>query len=189
MRLFVAVVPPVEAIDHLDTFVEPRRAAADFRWAAVDQWHLTLTFMPQVDPWRIDDLVARLGEVAGRRASFRLTLRGGGAFPNPARAKVLWCGVGGETDALASTAAATRNAANAAGAVPSGGPFRAHLTLGRLGRPSEISSWVRLLDAYEGPSWTVHELGLVASHLGEGPRRRPRHEVIATVPLAQPPKE
>ena len=41
-----------------------------------------------------------------------------------------------------------------------------------------MSNWVRLLDGYEGPRWRADELTLVQSHLGEGPRGRPRHEVV-----------
>ena len=63
--------------------------------------------------------------------------------------------------------------------------FHPHLTLGRLGHPDNVTSWVRLLDAYHGPEWLVDEVALVASHLGEGPRRRPRHEVVATYPLTR----
>lgn len=183
VRLFVAVLPPDQVIEHLDEFLAPRREAADFRWAAPEHWHLTLAFMGAVDPWRVDELVGRLGDAASRRTPFRLALRGGGAFPNPARAKVLWCGVDDESDALPALASTTRGVANAVGAPPDGGPFRAHLTLGRLGRPTEVSNWVRLLDAYDGPAWTVPELALVESHLGEGPRGRPRHEVLARLPL------
>ena len=62
--------------------------------------------------------------------------------------------------------------------------FRAHLTLARLGHPDNVTSWVRLLDAYRGPQWRVEEVALVASYLGEGPRRRPRHEVLETYPLS-----
>ena len=61
--------------------------------------------------------------------------------------------------------------------------FRAHLTLARLGRPSEATRWVRVLDAYRGPSWTLDEVALVASHLGEGPRGRARHEVVESFAL------
>ena len=57
------------------------------------------------------------------------------------------------------------------------------LTLGRLGRPDNVTSWVRLLDAYDGPAWAVDEIHLVASHLGEGPRKRPRYEVLETFGL------
>ena len=44
----------------------------------------------------------------------------------------------------------------------------------------EATKWVRVLDAYRGPSWSIEEIALVESHLGEGPNRRPRHEVVAT---------
>ena len=42
---------------------------------------------------------------------------------------------------------------------------------------------VRLLDAYRGPSWTAASIALVESHLGQGPRGRPRHDVLAELPL------
>ena len=66
------------------------------------------------------------------------------------------------------------------GAPPGGERFRPHLTLARITPPIEATKWVRLLDAYRGPSWPVEEVALVESHLGEGPNRRPRHEVVAT---------
>jgi hypothetical protein len=59
-----------------------------------------------------------------------------------------------------------------AGVEVDGQRFRPHVTLGRMNRPQELTSWVRLLDTYEGPPWRIEELALVASHLGEGPRGR-----------------
>ncbi|MFZ2503550.1 MAG: RNA 2',3'-cyclic phosphodiesterase, partial [Nocardioides sp.] len=59
-----------------------------------------------------------------------------------------------------------------------------HLTVARSGSPVEMSDWVRLLDAFAGSPWSATEIELVASYLGEGPRKRPRHEVVATFPLA-----
>ena len=41
----------------------------------------------------------------------------------------------------------------------------------------------RLTSLYAGPRWQVSELALVASYLGEGARRRPRHEVVGTYAL------
>ncbi|HCB04895.1 MAG TPA: RNA 2',3'-cyclic phosphodiesterase, partial [Nocardioides bacterium] len=32
MRLFAALTPPAEALEHLDEFLEPRRAAGELRW-------------------------------------------------------------------------------------------------------------------------------------------------------------
>jgi len=70
--------------------------------------------------------------------------------------------------------------------VVAGQRFRPHVTVARLGRPAEVSDWVRLLDSYQGPWWTATGLALVASYLGEGPRGRPRHEVVETFPLTRP---
>lgn len=186
MRMFVAVVPPPEALDDLDAFLEPRRQAGDFRWTAIDQVHCTLAFLADVPDRALDDLVERLEDAAQRRTPFRTRIAGGGAFPDVARARVLWTGLEldehGEQE-LDRLAAGARTAANRAGVAPDGQRFRPHLTIGRLGFPAEVSNWVRLLDAYAGPEWEVGEIALVASHLGEGPRRRPRYEEVARVPL------
>jgi 2'-5' RNA ligase len=186
MRLFAAIVPPDEVLEHLEEFLAPRREAGSFRWTLPEQWHLTLAFMPVVADRHLDDLVERLARAGRRRTPFSLRAVGGGAFPNPARARVLWAGL--ETDEHARTeldrlATGTRAAATRAGADANGGRFKAHLTLARLGRPAEVSNWVRLLDAYDGPEWTVEEFALIESHLGEGPRRRPRHVVVETFAL------
>src|SRR5262245_63340220 len=181
MRAFVAVVPPAEVVDHLDTFLEVRRAAAPFRWAAPEQLHLTLAFLAEVPVRKLDDLVERLGRAGERRTSFEATVAGGGAFPNVARARVLWAGLDLEEAGrveLSRMATGARAAANRAGIVVDGQRFRPHITLARLGHPEDISSWVHLLDAYRGTAWTVDRLTLVASYLGEGPRRRPRYEVV-----------
>jgi len=181
MRMFVAVVPPAEAVDHLDAFLEVRRAAGPFRWAAADQVHLTLAFLADVPDRKLDDLVERLGRAGTRRTAFDAAVAGGGAFPNVVRARVLWAGLDlderGRVE-LPRMATGARAAANRAGIAVDGQRFRPHLTLARLGHPEDVTSWVRLLDSYRGPTWTVDRLTLVASYLGEGPRRRPRYEVV-----------
>jgi 2'-5' RNA ligase len=184
--MFAAVVPPDEVLEDLEEFLAPRREAGAFRWTVREQWHLTLAFMPDVAERHLDDLVERLTRAGRRRTPFTLRVAGGGAFPNAGRARVLWAGV--EADEHARTeldrlATGARAAATKAGAAPEGGRFRAHVTLARLGRPAELSRWVRLLDAYRGPAWEVTELALIASHLGEGPRKRPRYELVDSFAL------
>ncbi|WP_344149184.1 RNA 2',3'-cyclic phosphodiesterase [Nocardioides koreensis] len=179
--MFVALVPSQEAVDHLEEFLEPRRSAAAFRWATAEQLHVTLAFLAAVEDRRLDELAERLGRAAARRTAFETRVAGGGAFPNAGRARVVWAGL--DLDERARTemdrmATGARAAASRTGIEVDGKRFRPHLTLARLGRPEEVSSWVRLLDVYAGPAWTVDRLTLIASHLGEGPRGRPRYEVM-----------
>jgi 2'-5' RNA ligase len=186
--MFVAVVPPPEVVEHLDAFLDVRRSAAAYRWAPADQLHLTLAFLADVPDRKLDDLVDRLGRAASRRHRFDVTVAGGGAFPNVGRARVLWAGLDldeqGRTE-LSRAATGARAAANRAGVPVEGQRFRPHVTVARLGHPQEVTAWVRLLDAYRGPTWTVDRVTLVASYLGEGPRGRPRHSAVEDFVLAE----
>lgn len=190
MRLFVAVLPPAGALEHLGDFLAPRQEAEPgFRWTLPEQWHVTLAFMPAVADRHLDDLAERLARAAARRTAFAVSLAGGGAFPNPARAKVLFAGV--QTDAegtveLDRLTTGARAAATTSGTEVDGGRFHPHVTLARTGGPIEATRWLRVLDSYRGPVWPLEEIALVASYLGEGPRRRPRYEVLDSFPVARP---
>lgn len=184
--MFVAVVPPDDALDHLDEFLDRRRDAADFRWTPREHLHVTLAFLADVPDRTVDDLEARLERAAKRRTAFRTALAGGGAFPNVGRARVLWTGLALDEQGrveMARLATGTRAAASKAGIAVDGARFKPHVTVARLKHPQESTPWVRLLDSYRGPGWTVERLDLVASYLGEGPRKRPRYETVAAYPL------
>lgn len=185
-RMFVALVPPPEAVEDLDGFLAVRRGSAPFRWARPEQFHVTLAFLAAVPDRTLDELVERLTRAAGRRTPFPTRFAGGGAFPDAGRARVLWAGLDldqpGRTE-ITRLATGARAAASRAGIAVDGQRFRPHVTLARLGRPTEVSRWVRLLDSYAGPAWTADRVDLVASHLGEGPGGRPRYEVVETFPL------
>lgn len=199
MRMFVAALPPAEALEDLDEFLAARRDAAPFRWTSAEQWHLTLAFAGNVPDRAYDEMVDRLAAAAARRRPVGTRIAGGGAFPTVDRAKVLFAGVqtgqetGLETGAqtghetglgeLGPLATGARNAMGTAGVEVDGRRFRPHLTLARLQRPVEASSWVRVLETYRGPPWTIEEIVLVASHLGEGSRHGPRHETLETFSL------
>ena len=188
-RMFVAVLPPAEVRAELERFLEPRPEMA---WTNPSQWHLTLTFCPDVDDWRLDEFTERLEAVARRHEPFRIRLAGAGAFPSVDRAKVLWAGVEGSGavgsgvergEPLHALAAGARSAANAAGCVPDGARFRPHLTLARLNGRENATAWLRVLDTFVSSEWEISEIALVDSFLGEGPRGRARHEVVARLPL------
>src|SRR3954471_14501760 len=186
--MFVAVVPTDAVVAHLDEFLEPRRATADFRWVPRDQLHVTLAFLADVPDRALEGLYERLGRAAARRAAFPAALARGGAFPHVGRARVLWAGLeiheAGRTE-LTRLATGTRAAASKAGIAVDGARFKPHVTVARLKHPQEATGWVRLLDAYRGPGWAVERVDLVASYLGEGPRNRPRYETVGSFPLGR----
>ena len=184
--MFVALVPPTEALEHLEAFLDVRRGAGDFRWVQADQVHATLAFLEEVPDRSLDDLLEGLERAAARRTPFETAVAGSGAFPDVARAKVLWTGLALDEPARAELEALARGcrvAANRAGVEADGARFRPHLTVARTRSAHDVSSWVRLLDGYAGPPWRADEVTLLESHLGEGPRGRPRHVTVDTFPM------
>ena len=186
MRLFAAITPPQHVVEDLDAFLEARRdAGSGLRWVPQSQWHLTLAFCAAFPEPRLEDLDERLTRAARRRQVVTVRLRGGGAFPNVGRAKVLWLGLDGADVEADRMAVGARAAISKAGGAVDGRRFRAHLTLARVAHPFEATRWVRILDGYAGPDWTIDSINLIASHLGEAERGRPRYEVLGTYPLGQ----
>lgn len=187
-RVFAAIVPPDDVIEHLDAFLEPRREAEPgFRWTPSYDFHITLAFMESAEERRVDDYVDRLADGLQGTPVPEIALAGPVTFPDTGSARVLATGVVAVSESadvvLERLAGRARNAAVVSGIEVDGARFRAHNTIARLRRPTEVSNWVRLLETYTGPSWPVYEVAIIASHLGEGAHGGPRYETIAEIPL------
>src|SRR5215469_3860097 len=134
MRLFVAIEPPDGVLSELAAAIEPLQAGApELRWTSRNAWHLTLAFLGNVDEAVLPELTTRLERAARRHPPQHLAIEAGGAFPRPARARVLWVGIRADERALASLAASVAAAARRAGAPPpdEGRQYSPHLPLAR----------------------------------------------------------
>src|SRR5690349_9209078 len=97
-RAFLAVVPPPSARAWAESARNSAAAVApDLRWTRPEQRHLTVQFLGAVpDPAAVAEFVA---DAVRAREPFTLSLGGGGAFPKPRRASVLWLGAQQGSDA------------------------------------------------------------------------------------------
>ena len=153
MRLFVAVVPPDDVLDDLEQHLEPRREAGPRSAGPTATSGTSRSPSSASARARLDDLTEALARSAARRSPLVLRLAGAGAFPNPYAARVLWAGVEQLRGDLGRVARGIRSSASSVGASPDGTRFHPHLTLGRFGRPTEATRWIRALDTLEGPAW------------------------------------
>ncbi len=165
-----------------DTPLEPSGTVQRLRWSSSDQWHLTLAFLGEVDEAVLVRLRPRLERAAARHPAQRLAISGGGAFPSPRKARVLWAGFRADNRALSALAASVAAAARRAGA-PSPDEerrFRAHLTLARGRDVADLSHLTAALAGFAGQEWTADSVRLVRSFLSTGP---PRYETAGEWPL------
>jgi 2'-5' RNA ligase len=185
-RLFFGVPVPGPARAPLEAALprlEPLLPGA--RLAPPGGWHLTLAFLGQVQPEMADEVV-RVGEaaVAGVGPA-RLRLEGAGTFPESGRkARVLWTGIGGDTETLVRLATALSSACQAAGLRSEDRALAPHLTLARFSAPAPVPQ--EALDlvaaaAAESEPWEARELACFRSTLG-GPRGA-RYRVVREFPL------
>ena len=184
MRLFTAVVPPPEVLDHLRGAL-PATAPSGVRWSEPETWHVTLGFHGDVPAGALEDLTDALAAAAGGVTPFRIHLAGAGTFSG----RTVWVGVGGETRGLQTLVSGVRSAARAVG-LPDDARLRVrhHLTMARATRPggaTVAADLVRALAVYRGPEWDVTRVTLVESHLGEGRSGGPRHVEIADLMLGR----
>ncbi len=112
--------------------------------------HLTLRFLGEVAPARLDAAIPSLRDAAQATATFRLRLEGVGAFPSAARPRVVWQAVTegrGEVEALAERV----RAALAREFGREDEPFVPHLTLFRVRTPDDRAAADALLRGERTP--------------------------------------
>jgi len=184
----VAIVPPPKVTAELDASTAPLRPAwPALRWTGPPAWHVTLAFLGEVSQEVVPELTVRLERAARRHRAQPLAIRGGGAFPSPSRARVVWAGLDAGRPALAALAASVAAGARRAGAPPpdEGRRFRAHITLARLRAPADVRPLTEDLAGLAGPPWTATEIQLIHSRPpAPGPGRTPDYISLAAWPLA-----
>ena len=163
MRLFIAIMPPAEALRQLAAQLACAPALpTGVRLAPPQQWHITLRFLGEVDEARCAATRRALGAV--RAVPFSLRLQNFGNFGGT----VLWCGVNDEKGSLSALHTAISAALEHAGITPEKRRFSPHLTLARARRPlprKACAAWLAAHEGWSSPPFAVRHFTLWHSEL------------------------
>jgi 2'-5' RNA ligase len=146
-RLFVSVdcTPLAEAIAAVQA---PFRDRPGLRPTDPEQAHLTLKFLGDTDPDRVDELVDAV-EAAVEAAGvgpFEAELAGYGAFPSESYISVVWLGVQAGSEELTRLHEAVERRTTALGFDPEEHAFTPHVTLARMDHAGAKEHVRRTLD-------------------------------------------
>jgi RNA 2',3'-cyclic 3'-phosphodiesterase len=150
-RSFLALDPPEEILREIGQVQDKLRKSirGDVRWVRPEAIHLTLKFfgdIPECD-------IASISTVAGRAAAgvrpFDLMIGGAGVFPDPHRPRIIWLGMGGETERLVIFQQGMERTLEEIGFPREDRPFRPHLTLGRIKTPKGLTGLTGVLEKGE----------------------------------------
>jgi 2'-5' RNA ligase len=148
-RYFIAVVPQglnenpalKQLMAKMKRTVSEREMEA--RWVHPDLWHVTLSFLGELEDDRKNDLYRAVGEWKPDIRGIDLRMQGVGAFPAEDQARVLWIGVQENQELIDLQAHLARHLASQ-GFTLENRPFAPHLTLARLRNPQSVADLVQL---------------------------------------------
>lgn len=181
IRSFVAVDLP--STMHADIEAIQREIATNgLRLVRPELVHVTLKFLGDVPEDKMDKIAEALGAI--RVAPFTARVRGMGAFPGRS-IRVVWLGLEGNFDELYRK---VEDALAPFGFERDSRGFSAHVTLGRVGRPSpeitrRLAPQITALAGRDLGSFPVEEFVLKKSTLTRG---GPIYEDLAKFPLRSP---
>ncbi|MDI3299061.1 MAG: RNA 2',3'-cyclic phosphodiesterase [Bacillota bacterium] len=180
-RLFVAVSLEALAAGPLEAIrTEWGSRLPGLRWVERSNLHLTLRFLGETARERVEPLVRRLERVERPAAGAPVRLAGGGAFPQPARARVIWLGV--EAEWLAPLARAVEAAIREAGWPAEERPFQPHLTVARARRGESVDA-AGLLEGWQGRLWAAGSVSEFALYRSQLRPAGPLYTVVARFPF------
>jgi len=176
IRLFVAVFPPTEIAQRL---AEAARALAGslspraVAWTRAEHIHLTLNFLGNVERRKVEEFQRAVEAACRRVGPIHLRARGLGCFPSPARARIIWAGLGGAGAAVVGLKGTLDECLAPLGYVPDARPFEPHLTIGRVkllngGDRRHLSATLPQWREADFGAWTVERVDLMQSLLSPG---------------------
>lgn len=136
MRLFIALSLSEKQKNELHRLQQSINGYLEgVKWVSPEGMHLTLKFLGEVEPARIEAIVEAMAEAALTVEPFDFSFGGGGAFPSLQKARVIWAGLRGEVGKVAALASSLEAALVQKGFPAETRAFTPHLTLGRLRHP------------------------------------------------------
>lgn len=172
MRLFVALEIPAAVRDNLAAQVQELRElsakVADKRprWVRPENLHLTLKFIGEVSPTKLESIRHALSAIR-LEAPVEITFRGLGFFPNEQHPRVLWAGLDASAN-LPSLAGDIDGALETQGVARERRAFAPHLTLARIEPPGlheKLSAAIQKNSARDFGSFQARDFHLIESRL------------------------
>jgi 2'-5' RNA ligase len=191
LRSFVALEVPAGIQIALANSTDSLRQALPrplVRWVESKNVHLTILFLGDVSPSRLEQLADALRENASTHEPFDLSVRGLGAFPDARKARVIWIGLDAPPG-FSTLVRGVQSTAAKLGFALEERPLSPHLTIGRVGQHATATDLQHVRTALEATSiglvgtFRVEALQVFKSELKPG---GPVYTKLYSLPLGKP---
>lgn len=169
IRTFIAIEMPSSIRRNL---AEIRKkldeSGANVKWVAEKDYHVTLKFLGNVSPRKLENVFAAAESALIKLSPFKISLKGTGSFKRPGRPRVIWAGIDEGAQQLADLAGQIDTALKNIGFEPEQRPFAPHITIGRARTPITSEPLVALIKEHseeELGSFTIKNVSVFKSEL------------------------
>jgi 2'-5' RNA ligase len=133
IRSFIAVEIPKEIRDGIGNVINDfRQSGFPIRWVAIENMHLTLIFLGEVEENFLNKVKEQLILAVKNAKLFEANLTGLGAFPSQRSPRVIWVGMDKGKNEAIDLQAMVEKPLVTIGYKPEDRKFHPHLTIGRV---------------------------------------------------------
>ena len=171
VRVFCAVELPAEvrlrAVEHINSLQDAVQGAR-VSWERADKLHITLKFLGEIAPNRLQTLSDAATRAALSTQPFTLALEGAGSFPTRGLPRILWLGINDASGSLTQLQSNLEEECERLGFAPEERPFRPHLTIARIRAPQAARKLAQVHQefGFEAMLFPANELVVMRSELG-----------------------
>ncbi|WP_334073601.1 MULTISPECIES: RNA 2',3'-cyclic phosphodiesterase [Paenibacillus] len=180
-RIFVAIPLPVPIKEALSAWCgDYKNRLAFSKWVYPEDYHITVQFLGDTPPDRIEKIRDGLSEAAAGIRPFSLEFRNCGHFGRPSAPRVLWAGVEGDLEPLRELQNRVVVANKQLGYIPEDRSYNPHITLARKYKEGGRFDPAILKEKVpEFGAWTVDAMVIYRTRM----RMTPMYEEVARIAL------
>ncbi len=133
LRTFLAIDLPASLQSAIEQNIQiAKRKFSGISWSKTENLHINLKFLGETTESQIDQIRQVVEQAVSNIAPFVIELKGFGVFPDNRLPRVLWIGIDGALDDLATLAERVGCAVVPLGFPQEDRPFQPHLTVARV---------------------------------------------------------
>ncbi len=184
IRTFVAVLIAEDLKQKIaEVQGEVKKLAPDVKWVAPENLHVTLKFLGDVREDEIASLSAVVEDAVRGYPTFELSVSGLGAFPSPARARVVWVGIQNGAEKLIELASVVDDALAGAGFEKESKAFKSHITIGRVKTERNLDKLAKAVEEVDASSLGTQQVKSVVIMQSELMREGPIYSPLSVIAL------
>jgi 2'-5' RNA ligase len=168
-RTFIAFELPENIVACLERLQQAlKQHKLNIRWVNPQNIHLTLKFLGDIPVGRYPEIESAIRLTTQAIEPPALFVTGMGVFPTIKNARVLWTGLGGETEVLVKLQQNLETQLSGLGIKKENRSFKAHLTLGRIKRrvdPAQLLKAIRACCEFTPLKFNAKHVVLYQSNL------------------------